>query len=395
MSPSWPHLQAALYYEPLPDHVVRCTLCPHECRIAPDRRGVCGVRINRGGRLFTQVGDRIVSAEVDPIEKKPLFHFLPGSLTYSIATVGCNLRCRFCQNWIISQWPKLPGSPGSHDDGGETLLAVSDHPQDEWCPDAESSEAGWEQREIGRAVAPSEIVSLAQQADCSSIAYTYTEPTIFYELALATARRASAAGLGNVLITNGFTSLDPLREIAPYLGAANIDLKSFCESFYKKVCGARLAPILAAIREYKRLGVWIELTTLLIPGLNDEEDELRDIARFIVTELDEDVPWHLSRFFPAYKMEHWEETPLRSLLRARDIGWEEGLRYVYLGNLPPGTQGEGAEDTICPDCRAVLIRRWRFMVVENRLQAGHCPDCNRLVAGRWTIGNQTSTRPSE
>ncbi|MCP9468992.1 MAG: radical SAM protein [Nitrospira sp.] len=391
MSPSWPHLQAALYYEPLPDHFVRCTLCPHECRIAPDRRGVCGVRINRNGRLFTQVGDRIVCAEIDPIEKKPLFHFLPGSLAYSVATVGCNLRCRFCQNWIISQWPKLPGSPGSRDDGGKTLPSAGEHPEDEWCPDTEPTETRWE---IGRAVAPSEIVFLAQQADCSSIAYTYTEPTIFYELALATARRASAAGLGNVLVTNGFISLDPLQEIAPYLGAANIDLKSFRESFYKKVCGARLAPILAAIREYKRLGVWIELTTLLIPGLNDEEGELRDIARFIVTELDEDVPWHLSRFFPAYKMEHWQETPLRSLLRARDIGREEGLRYVYLGNLPPGADGEGAEDTICPDCRTVLIRRWRFMVVENRLQAGHCPDCNRLVAGRWAVGDQTNTRPS-
>lgn len=381
MYPSWPHLQAALYYEPLLDHFVRCTLCPHECRIAPDHRGVCGVRINRGGRLFTQVGDRIVSAAVDPIEKKPLFHFLPGSLTYSIATVGCNLRCRFCQNWTISQWPKLKESA---DDCNEVSLPVGEHPDDEWCPDAEPPKVEWE---IGTAMVPSEVVALAQQAGCKSIAYTYTEPTIFYELALATARRAFAAGLGNVFVTNGFISLGPLREIAPYLGAANIDLKSFRESFYKKVCGARLAPILAAIREYKRLGVWIELTTLLIPGLNDEEGELRDIARFIVTELDEDVPWHLSRFFPSYKMERWQATPVHSLLRARDIGREEGLRYVYLGNLPPEAHEEGAEDTICPDCRAALIRRWRFTVVENRLRAGHCPYCNRLVAGRWAFGD--------
>lgn len=391
MSPCQTNLQAALYYEPLPDHFVRCTLCPHECRIAPDHRGVCGVRINRGGRLFTQVGNRIVAAEIDPIEKKPLFHFLPGSSTYSIATVGCNLRCRFCQNWAISQWPKLQGSPtGSQDDGGKTSPAAGDHPEDEWCPDAEPSKAGWRRWEMGRAVVPSEIVSLAQRAGCGSIAYTYTEPTIFYELALATARLASAAGLGNVFVTNGFISLDPLQEIASYLGAANIDLKSFRDSSYKKLCGARLEPILAAIREYKRLGVWIELTTLLIPGLNDEDDELRDIARFIATDLGADVPWHLSRFFPAYKpaykMERWQATPVHSLLRAREIGREEGLRYVYVGNLPQRAQGEGAEDTICPDCETVLIRRRRFTVVENRLRTGHCPDCHRLVAGRWVVG---------
>ncbi|MCP9464608.1 MAG: radical SAM protein [Nitrospira sp.] len=388
MSPCQTNLQAALYYEPLPDHFVRCTLCPHECRIAPDHRGVCGVRINRGGRLFTQVGNRIVAAEIDPIEKKPLFHFLPGSSTYSIATVGCNLRCRFCQNWAISQWPKLQGSPtGSQEDGGKTSPAAGDHPEDEWCPDAEPSKAEWR---IGTTVVPSEIVSLAQQAGCRSIAYTYTEPTIFYELALTTARLASTAGLGNVFVTNGFISLDPLQEIASYLGAANIDLKSFRDSSYKKLCGARLEPILAAIREYKRLGVWIELTTLLIPGLNDEDDELRDIARFIATDLGADVPWHLSRFFPAYKpaykMERWQATPVHSLLRAREIGREEGLRYVYVGNLPQGAQGEGAEDTICPDCETVLIRRRRFTVVENRLRTGHCPDCHRLVAGRWVVG---------
>lgn len=384
MSPCQTNLQAALYYEPLPDHFVRCTLCPHECRIAPDHRGVCGVRINRGGRLFTQVGNRIVAAEIDPIEKKPLFHFLPGSSTYSIATVGCNLRCRFCQNWAISQWPKLQGSPtGSQEDGGKTSPAAGEHPEDEWCPDAEPSKAEWR---IGTTVVPSEIISLAQRAGCGSMAYTYTEPTIFYELALTTARLASTAGLGNVFVTNGFISLDPLREIASYLGAANIDLKSFRDSSYKKLCGARLEPVLAAIREYKRLGVWIELTTLLIPGLNDEDDELRDIARFIATDLGADVPWHLSRFFPAYKMERWQATPVHSLLRAREIGREEGLRYVYVGNLPQGAQGEGAEDTICPDCETVLIRRRRFTVVENRLRTGHCPDCHRLVAGRWVVG---------
>ncbi len=370
-------LQAALYYESLPDQWVRCTLCPHDCKIAPDRRGACGVRVNRGGHLFTFVGNRIVSAEVDPIEKKPLFHFLPGSSAYSIATVGCNLRCRFCQNWIISQWPKLK-ELAHH--GEEVPSSVREHPPSEWCAETEPPEERWG---LETEVSPSELVKKATQTGCRSIAYTYTEPTIFYELALETARLASAAGLGNVFVTNGFIALEPLREVAPYLSAANIDLKSFRDDYYKKLCGARLQPVLAAIREYKKLGVWIELTTLLIPGLNDDDGELRDIARFIKTELGEDVPWHLSRFFPAYKMEHWRETPIRSLLRARDVGQEAGLRYVYLGNAP---QEEGGEDTICPGCGTVVIRRWGFTVVENRLRAGRCPDCNQFVMGRWAVG---------
>ena len=287
------NLQPALYQEPMADHFVRCTLCPHDCKIAPDHRGVCGVRINHGGQLFTRVADRIVSAEVDPIEKKPLFHFLPGSTAYSIATVGCNFRCRFCQNWTISQWPKLRELV---DQGEETPSAVGEHPSSEWCAESEPPETRWG---IGTPVVPSELVAQAERIGCRSIAYTYTEPTIFYELALATARLASAAGIGNIFVTNGFISLDPLREIAPYLGAANIDLKSFRDSYYKKLCGARLEPVLAAIREYKKLGVWIELTTLLIPGLNDEDGELRDIVRFIKAELGPDVPWHISRFFSA------------------------------------------------------------------------------------------------
>ncbi len=371
-------LQPALYHEPMADHFVRCTLCPHDCKIAPDHRGVCGVRINHGGQLFTRVADRIVSAEVDPIEKKPLFHFLPGSTAYSVATVGCNFRCRFCQNWTISQWPKLKELV---DQDQNAPSAIGEHPASEWCAESEPPEARWG---IGTPVAPSELLVQAVRTRCRSIAYTYTEPTIFYELALATARLASASGIGNIFVTNGFISLDPLREIVPYLGAANIDLKSFRDSYYKKLCGARLDPVLAAIREYKKLGVWIELTTLLIPGLNDEEGELRDIARFIKTELGEDVPWHISRFFPAYKMDHWRETPISSILRAREVGQEEGLRYIYLGNVP---QEEGAENTVCPGCGTVVIRRSGFSVVDNRLQAGRCPNCSQFVMGRWAVGS--------
>jgi pyruvate formate lyase activating enzyme len=371
-----PELQAALYYESMPDHFVRCTLCPHDCKIAPGHRGACGVRINRDGQLFTLVGNRIVAAEVDPIEKKPLFHFLPGSSAYSIATVGCNFRCRFCQNWTISQWPKVR----ELEDHGAESPSVGEHPENESCVQIEPAQEHWG---MGTEVVPSELVQQAARSGCTSIAYTYTEPTIFYELALTTARLATAAGLGNVFVTNGFIALEPLREIAPYLSAANIDLKSLRDSYYKKLCGARLQPVLASIQEYKKLGVWIELTTLLIPGLNDDEAELRDITRFIKTELGEDVPWHISRFFPAYKMEHWRETPIRSLLRARDIGREAGLRYVYMGNVP---QEEGAEDTLCPGCGRDVIRRRGFTVVENRLRAGRCPDCSQFVMGRWAVG---------
>lgn len=294
--PSMPtDLQAALYCEPLPEQYVRCTLCPHDCKIAPDGRGACGVRINHEGQLFTRVRNRMVSAEIDPIEKKPLFHFLPGSTEHSIATVGCNLRCRFCQNWVISQWPKRRKLVNR---GEDTSSAVREHPASEWCAETEPPEACWG---IGTQVVPSELVAEAKRTGCRSIAYTYTEPTIFFELALSTARLASAAGLDNIFVTNGFISRDPLREIGPYLGAANIDLKSFRDRCYKRLCGARLEPVLAAIREYKKLGVWVELTTVLIPGLNDDEGELRDIAHFIRFELGEDAPWHISRFFPAYK----------------------------------------------------------------------------------------------
>jgi pyruvate formate lyase activating enzyme len=264
--------------------------------------------------------------------------------------------------------------------GEEAPSAVGEHPPGEWCAETEPPEERWG---LGTEIVPSQVVGEGKRNGCRSIAYTYTEPTIFFELALATARVAAAEGLGNIFVTNGFIALEPLREIAPYLGAVNIDLKSFRDSYYKKLCGARLEPVLAAIREYKKLGVWVELTTLLIPGLNDDERELRDIANFIKTDVGEDVPWHISRFFPAYKMEHWDETPIRSLLRARDIGREVGLRYIYLGNVP---QEEGGEDTVCPGCGTAVIRRRGFSVVENRLQAGRCPNCSHFIMGRWAIG---------
>jgi pyruvate formate lyase activating enzyme len=318
------------------------------------------VRINRDGKLYTLVADRVISEEVDPIEKKPLFHFLPGSRAYSIATVGCNLRCLFCQNWEISQAPK--GKPAEAPDF--LCLPLAEPPAD-W-------RAGWP-------TTPKDIVAEALSHRCASIAYTYTEPTIFFELAFETAQAARAAGLRNLFVTNGFIAPDALRVIAPYLDAANIDLKGFSDRFYKRVCGAPLQPILDAIRLYKDLGIWIELTTLLIQGRNDDESELRDIARFIKSDLGEDVPWHLSRFFPAYKMLDAPITPIETLRRARRIGREAGLRYVYLGNVFE----EGEEDTHCPGCKTPLIRRFGLTLIENRLKDSTCPACRMPVAGVW------------
>ena len=353
-------MQEALFYETEEKQRVRCTLCPHFCKIAPGHRGACGVRINRDGKLYTLVADRVISQEVDPIEKKPLFHFLPGSSAYSIATVGCNFRCLFCQNWQISQWPK--GKPADVPD--LVCPALAENPTD-WV-------AGWP-------VTPEALVAGARANGCASMAYTYTEPTIFFELALATAKVARAAGLKNIFVTNGFIAPAALRMIAPYLDAANIDLKGFRDSFYKRVCGAPLQPVLDAIKLYKQLGVWIELTTLVIPGRNDDEAELRDVAGFIKSDLGEEVPWHISRFFPAYKMEDTPITPIETLRRAEQIGREAGLKHVYIGNAPH----EHGEDTRCPGCGALLVRRIGLTLIENRLKDSICFSCKRPVAGIW------------
>lgn len=350
-------MREAMFYEVEADGRVRCTLCPHLCRLAPGHRGACGVRVNQNGTLYTLVAERVVAKEVDPIEKKPLFHFLPGSTAYSVATVGCSLRCLFCQNWEISQSPKA--------DHG--LPTFSCGPLAEEPP----------QRLTGEPVTPESIVAEARAAGCATVAYTYTEPTIFFELAHETAKLARAAGLKNIFVTNGFITPEPLRLIAPHLDAVNIDLKGFRDAYYKRVCGATLQPVLDAIRLYKELGVWVELTTLLIPGRNDDEAELRDLVRFIKTDVGAETPWHISRFFPAYKMGDVPATPIESLRRAEAIGREAGLRHVYLGNVQQG------EDTACPGCGRVVIRRSGLIMLENRLRDGACPDCGKPLAGVW------------
>ena len=335
-------MKKAMFQEGREKNRVRCGLCAHRCLIDDGRRGICAVRENRDGVLYSLVYDKLIARNVDPIEKKPLFHFQPASLSYSVATPGCNFRCLHCQNADISQLPR------DHDG----IIA-------------------------GEEMMPEAIVSAARAGGCLSISYTYTEPTIFFELAYDTARLANEAGLKNVFVTNGYITPEALNEIRPFLHAANIDLKGFSDEFYKKVCGARLQPVLDAIRLYKELGIWIEVTTLIITGRNDSDAELKEIAGFIRS-LGPDIPWHVTRFHPTYKLLDAPITPVDTLARARQIGLDAGLRYVYQGNVP----GEG-EDTVCWNCRLTVIERVGFFVKENWLKDGHCGYCGVVIDGVW------------
>jgi len=353
-------LHEASFSEPLPDGRVRCTLCPHGCRIADGSRGACAVRFNERGVLYTLVYDRVVSSGLEPIEKKPFFHFSPGSIAYSMATVGCNQQCTFCQNWEIAHWPReqLPRRLGG--DHAEAALPL----------------ASLAFVVPGRVRSPASLVAEAIEAGASSIAYTFTEPTVFFELAYDTAVRARSRGLKNLFVSNGFISEPALRKIAAVLDAANIDLKFFREDSYRRISRAGLQPILDAIRLYHTLGVWVEVTTLVIPGVNDSDEELRQIADFIAS-VGAEIPWHVSQFFPAYRMVDRPETPVETLRRAREIGMSAGLRYVYEGNVP----GHGGEDTICYQCGTTLIERYGFTIRNNRINKGACPTCGSPVDG--------------
>jgi pyruvate formate lyase activating enzyme len=333
-------MKEAMFYKREGDSQVSCGLCRFRCLIGDGNRGICAVRENRGGTLYSLVYGRLCAEHVDPIEKKPLFHVMPGSRTYSIATVGCNFHCRHCQNYSISQVDRTAPIQG-----------------------AEQS--------------PQEIVQRAIASDCHSISYTYTEPTIFYEFAYDTARLAREAGLKNVFVTNGYICREPLAAIAPLLDAANIDLKGFSEGFYRDVVHARLSEVLDSIIEYRKLGIWLELTTLIIPGLNDSDSDLSGIAEFIATNLGIDTPWHVSQFYPTYRLTDRPRTPLATLRRARDIGRAAGLRYVYEGNVP----GEGGENTCCPVCSSVLIKRYGYAIETDRIRNGACPNCGTAIAG--------------
>jgi pyruvate formate lyase activating enzyme len=368
-------LHEARFYEPLPNKKVRCTLCPHDCRIPEGARGACSVRYNHDGKLYTLVYDKVVAREVNPIEKKPLFHFYPGSYAYSISTVGCNLRCSFCQNWNISQWPKdhLP----------KRIDKAEHEVPDPICPQL----AAMDRDIAGERVTPQQIVAAAQETGCSSISYTFTEPTIFYELAYDTAVLAKEKGLMNNFVSNGFISEAPLRELATVLDGVNVDLKFFREESYRRISRARLQPILDAIRLYHELGIWVEVTTLVIPGLNDSDKELGQIAAFIHS-VGEEIPWHVTAFYPAYRMYDRPCTDVATLRRGREIGLAEGLRYVYEGNVP----GEGGENTYCYHCKALLIERYGFSVRLNRIgDDGCCPECAAHIDGLGMSGAQVGS----
>jgi pyruvate formate lyase activating enzyme len=334
----------ALLYDKLDDQKVRCALCSHRCVIAAGKRGICNVRENRGGLLHTLVYGRLIAQHIDPIEKKPLYHFLPGSQSYSIATVGCNFRCRFCQNADIAQLPT--------DRGGAIL---------------------------GDTVSPAAVVAAARRAGCRSISYTYTEPTVFFEFALETARRAHAQGLRNVFVTNGYMTAEALEMISPVLDAANVDLKAFTRKYYKDLCGAKLEHVQETLRNMKSAGVFLEVTTLVVPGLNDDPGELRALAAFLVKDLGPDTPWHISRFHPTYRLTDRPPTPVKTLHAAREIGLSAGLKYVYTGNVP----GDAGENTMCPACRETLIERWGFRVQKLRLKDGCCIQCGEAIEGVW------------
>lgn len=319
---------------------VHCFLCAHHCRIGTDELGLCGVRKNLDGVLYTLVYGCPVSTAVDPIEKKPLFHFLPGTLSFSLATVGCNFTCLFCQNADISQMPRDQG------------------------------------RVLGRPLSPQEVVSAAQASGCSSISFTYTEPTIFYEYARDCARLATPAGLKNVFVTNGYMTKQMLDDIDGHLHAANVDLKAFSDDFYRTMAGARLKPVLDSIRRLYDMGVWLEVTTLLIPGHNDDPAELHQLAGFLAS-VSPDIPWHVSRFHPTYRLLDVAPTPRASLEEAIGIGREEGLRYIYAGNIP----GHSSESTVCPECGRVALERQGFTVRRDHTDRGRCRHCGTPIPG--------------
>lgn len=328
----------ARFYKRLAENVTECGLCPHRCNIPPSKLGICGVRKNIDGILYTLVYGIAAAVNIDPIEKKPLYHFLPGSSAYSVSAPGCNFRCSFCQNWEISQVSNNSG-----------LI-------------------------LGNQLMPEEIVRQAEDKGCESIAYTYTEPAVFFEYAYDTAELAKQRGIKNVFVTNGYIEEEPLKKISPFLDAANVDLKSFNDDFYIKVCRGRLKPVLNTITRMKELGIWIEVTTLIIPGENDSEEELAGIAGFIAS-LGKEIPWHISRFYPQYKFSRKEPTPLETLKKAERIGLKAGLKYVYLGNTSEGN------NTYCSKCGRIILRRNHFEVTENSLVGNKCSFCGNIFDG--------------
>jgi pyruvate formate lyase activating enzyme len=331
-----------MFWEELPDKKVKCVLCPRECEVADVERGYCGVRENQGGKYQTLVYGTLCSANVDPIEKKPLFHYLPGTTAFSIATAGCNIECKFCQNWEISQFR----------------------------PEQVSSVL----------VPPERLIEVCRRERSPTVAHTYSEPVVFYEYMHDSAAIGREKGIGSVMISNGYIQEEPLRELCKYLTGVKIDLKAFTETFYNEQCNGELAPVLETLETLKDIGIWFEIVVLIIPTLNDSEDEIRQMSRWIVKHLGPDVPLHFTRFHPTYRMTNLPRTPVSTLERCRRVALESGVHYVYAGNVPmhPG------ENTFCHECKRTVIRRAGFRIIDNALEDGTCPDCSTKIPGVWS-----------
>jgi pyruvate formate lyase activating enzyme len=332
----------ARYIEKLPELKVRCKLCPRECVVADRERGQCGVRENRNGEYVTLVYSRPCSLASDPIEKKPLFHFIPGTTALSLATAGCNIECKFCQNWQISQF--LP----------EQVRSI-------YMP-------------------PEQVVSTAVRNKDKTIAYTYSEPVIFYEYMYDIAKTGKARGVRSVMISNGYIQEKPLRDLCKQLDAVKIDLKAFTEKFYRDSCSGELKPVLDALEVLKNIGIWFELVVLIVPTLNDSEDEIRQMAKWVVKNLGPDVPMHFTRFHPTYKIKNLPVTPRKTLEMARSVAATEGVKFAYIGNMP----GHKWESTYCPKCGEKIISRYGYFIQFNKLSNGACPKCGERIPGVWS-----------
>jgi pyruvate formate lyase activating enzyme len=334
-------MREASWYEKLDGRKVECQLCPQACTVADMERGTCGVRENREGVYYTLVHSVACSLHADPIEKKPFFHVMPGELALSYATAGCNVECKFCQNWEISQFRP------------EQVRSL-------YLP-------------------PDALVETAKRAGARLTAATYSEPVVFWEYVRDAARAAKAAGLHPTVVSNGYIKEKPLREVLPLLSAFKVDLKSFSQTFYAEQIRGELQPVLDALEIIRAAGVWLEIVVLLVPTLNDSEDEIRRLAAWVKTKLGADVPLHFTRFHPTYRLTNLPPTPVATLERAWRAARAEGLHFVYLGNVP----GHQAESTYCPGCGEVLIRRMGFRILENRLEQNRCGGCRREIPGLW------------
>lgn len=321
--------------------IVQCNICPKKCLIKPGQSGECRVRVNLDGKLVAVTYARPCAINVDPIEKKPLFHFLPGTTILSLATVGCNLHCLFCQNWEISQ--ENPENVAAH------------------------------------VLEPEQVPVLAKRQGCPSVAFTYTDPTVYFEYALDSCRAARAAGLRTVLVSAGYMNPEPVKTLYAAVDAANIDLKAFSDKFYREVCDATLQPVLDTLVATKKMGVLVEVTNLIVPTLNDSDADLTNLSRWIKENMGAETPLHFSRFFPRYKMKNLPPTPEETLTRARRIAKAEGLFHVYIGNI----LSRDGENTSCHKCGKLLIERRGYTIQQNRLNRGHCPDCGAEVYGIW------------